>query len=146
MVKKKQSEPIPIHIWIGILFIILIVIGSIIHSCNKSYSESTDFENSEIIKSETENNSQESKYEGITYHITQDTYAATCEECFDEMFDYFKNNDQEAIQIMINEGRMKMLYEGQRLYLVDGSLTHAVLREKGSTQKLWIVNEHIKKD
>lgn len=91
-------------------------------------------------------NQQNTQSESTTsYHVTQDTYAATSEENFDEMFKYFKVNDEEAIATFLNNGNMVILSKGTELYLLDYKYTYSIVREKDSTQELWVVPEHIKK-
>ncbi|MDR6843875.1 hypothetical protein [Flavobacterium granuli] len=99
------------------------------------------------------NQSSNSKYNSNrsessnTYQVTQVTYAATSEETFHNMFKYFRVNDQEVINQLLYNEDLIILPEGTKLYLLGGNgITYAIVREKGSTQKLWVVPQHISKN
>ncbi|MCI9846471.1 hypothetical protein [Flavobacterium pectinovorum] len=150
MTKKKTTEKgLPLNIILAILFILFLIIGSIVHSCSKSNTQDVNKYEEKNIETSAEENidakTEDNNYSVTTYYVKQQTYAGTCEECFDEIFDYCKVDDRKALQTMEYEGKMKILHEGQKVYLLDAGLTYAIVREEGSTEKLWVVNEHIEK-
>lgn len=141
MKQNVQQKGVPFYIIIAILFILFIIIGSIVDSCSKSTKQSS----SPSDNSETNIVSEDNDYSVTTYFLKQDTYAGTCKECFDEIFDYCKVDDRNALRRMASEGRMKLLYKGQKVYLLGVGLGYSLIREDGSNQKLWVVREHIEK-
>lgn len=151
MTKKTTSKKgIPLNIIFIVLFTLFLIIITIIHSCSKSKKfdiskykkESNEIMNNENIETISKNSTN-----SLTeYYIKQQTYAGTCEECFDEIFDYCKVDDRVALRSMEEKGRMKILYKGQKVYLLDSGYTYAIVREDGATEKLWVVSEHIEKD
>lgn len=150
MTKKKTTDKgLPLYIILAILFILFLIIGSIVHSCSKSNTQDDNqYEQVNIETTAEEKNevtTEDNNYSVTTYYVKQQTYAGTCEECLDEIFDYCKVDDRKALKTMEYEGRMKILQEGQKVYLLDAGLTYAIVREEESTEKLWVVVEHIEK-
>lgn len=137
--KKSKSTTILDNI---ISFSIVILITSFLVACTiwtLSWSNS--------------NSSGSSKYDSThsksttSYHTTQVTYVATSEETFHDMIKYFRVNDQEVINQLLYNGELIILPEGTELYLLGGNgVTYAIAREKGSTQKLWVIPQHISKN
>lgn len=127
---KKSLGSIILTMFFGISFMLC--------SCNSNKYKTNNNSSEEILNGKT--NSDEN---GNVFYVNRETAAGTCKECFDEMFDYFRVNDDLAIKSMIREGRMIILQEGEKLYLVEGEYTHGVFRLEGSTQKLWVVREHV---
>lgn len=78
--------------------------------------------------------------------IKVDTYAGTSEENFDEMFQYFRINDNLAIVELQHENKIKFLPKDSEVYILSYHYTHYIVREKASTEKLWVVREHITKE
>jgi len=95
-----------------------------------------------LIYSQFSNNDNSTTSE---YNITNETYAATSKENFDEMFMYIADNDKYAINLMILNGQVRILQKGLKVRLVDNHFAYSVIREHGSTQKYWVVTEHIGK-
>lgn len=79
------------------------------------------------------------------YRITNETYVATSKQNFDEMFIYIADRDTYALNLMILNGQVRILQKGLKVKLVDNHFLYSVIREQGSTQKYWIVTEHIGK-
>ena len=78
--------------------------------------------------------------------IKSDTYAATSEEDFDEMFSYFRTDDQLAIFQLQYDNRIKFLATGTEVHIISYHHTHFIVRIKGTTKNLWVVREHIIKN
>jgi hypothetical protein len=78
-----------------------------------------------------------------TYIVNTDTYAATSKTVYDEMFGYISVRDQQALSILLLSGNVKLLSQGTKVYIENAHLTYYVVRTYGSTQKLWVVSEHI---
>ncbi len=143
--RPKSKTPAPNNstvneIQVKIIYIsIIIFLGFVVYMVirlNSNESKSSSYES---------NNQESTQSESITaFHVTQDTYAATSEDMFHEMFKYFKVNDQDAINTLVYSGDMKLLPKGTELYLLGGNgFTYSIVRESGSTQELWVVPQHI---
>jgi hypothetical protein len=87
--------------------------------------------------------SPDTKTSSGVWVVNQTTYVATSQESFREMFRYINNKDEQALSSLILSGKVRALSPGTELFLVRGGFTNSVVRVKGSTQELWIVNEHM---
>ncbi|MDX9694156.1 MAG: hypothetical protein RBT49_00030 [Bacteroidales bacterium] len=59
------------------------------------------------------------------------------------MFRYIREKDEQALSILMFNGKMKTLSSGTEVYLVSSHFSYCVVHLKGSTQNLWVVTEHI---
>lgn len=78
------------------------------------------------------------------YTITEDTYAATDKQTWKDIGVYSLDNDIQAIQNLIFQGKIVFLQGGEEVYLVSSRFSYCIVRRKGSTQKLWMHSECIK--
>ena len=72
------------------------------------------------------------------YYITTDTYAATSKKTFDDIGRYSVNNDTQAIQELIYQGKIVLLTKGTKVHAVKGGFSYHVVRKVGSHQELWV--------
>jgi len=94
-----------------------------------------------IVSQLTDNNNSNTS----EYIITNETYVGTSKENFDEMFRYIADNDTYALNLMILNGDVRTLQKGLKVRLISNHFAYSVIREQGSTQKYWVVTEHIGK-
>ncbi|OYT14928.1 MAG: hypothetical protein B7C24_15725 [Bacteroidetes bacterium 4572_77] len=99
----------------------------------------------DIRKSQTRKKRSNSNHSPNTYIIKDDVLAATSEIYYDDMFNYITDHDDQALNLLIISGRIIILKKETEVFLVDAGFFNSVIRKKGSTQKLWITNEFIKK-
>jgi DNA-directed RNA polymerase subunit RPC12/RpoP len=80
------------------------------------------------------------------YKVNTTTYVGTSKVNYDEMFDYLSTSDMQALSSLMMNGQVELLTPGTEVYLLNAHFGYAVVRLNGSTQKLWIVTEHISKE
>jgi hypothetical protein len=71
-------------------------------------------------------------------------FAAVDEESYDKMMAFIIDKDMEALNILIDRGKVFQLKEGLKVYLVKHSWGKIIIRPKGYDIKLWTVSEAIK--
>ena len=72
------------------------------------------------------------------YIVTEDTYAATDEQTWNDIGLYTSSNDLQAIQSLIHQKKIIPMQKGEEVYLVSSGFSYCIVRKKGSTQRLWI--------
>lgn len=110
-------------------FIILVIAGFVIYFLF--------FDNS------TKNNS--SSIDDSEYYINTQSLTTYNKSDFDEMYNCVTHNDTKALQEMVDLGKIYILEEGTEVYVVDVGFGYDVVRQKGSTKKLWIATERLSK-
>lgn len=73
------------------------------------------------------------------YYVKATTYAATSETNYDEMLRYINDRDMQAISSLILNGQIETLSTGTEVYLVSTHFSYCIVRQRGSTQNLWVV-------
>ncbi len=71
-------------------------------------------------------------------------FAAIDEESFDKMMDFIVDDDKEALQLLINRGKIFELKAGIKVYLVKSSWGKVIIRPKGYDIRVWTVSEAIR--
>ena len=82
---------------------------------------------------------------GSQYVITDNTYAATSKENYDQMFEYISYNDEYAVKLMILQSQVKILEKGVNIILIENHFSYSIVRETNSYNKFWVVSDHIGK-
>tara|TARA_R110001592_G_scaffold363285_1_gene683190 strand:+ start:134 stop:967 length:834 start_codon:yes stop_codon:yes gene_type:complete len=80
------------------------------------------------------------------YKVNTTTYVGTSKANYDEMFNYLSTSDMQALSSLMLKGQVELLTSGTEVYLLNAHFGYAVVRINGSTQKLWIVTDHITKE
>lgn len=75
--------------------------------------------------------------------VNTQSFATYSKADFDEMYQYVADQDEDALRKMLNSGRIILLEKGTRVNLVDVHLGYSIIRQRGSTEKLWIASERV---
>lgn len=80
-----------------------------------------------------------------SYIIKEEAFATFNKEDFDEMYTYFVQKDTKAVESMLQEGKILVIPQGTEVFLMEAHFGYNVVRQNGSTIKLWISSERMSK-